>query len=137
MPSVEVFKKRGDRKVFLHYCSRSSSNERLLDTWSSLGKKKYYSSFACKKCGILPCKAGEKIVRHKALANPAEQPALCRYFENWEAYFKQPKNEYSRWLRTVKNEAMSMAIDYLLKIAENNGEHIRGESIILMPALIP
>jgi len=85
----------------------------------------------------LPCNAGEKIVQHKALAHPAQQPALCRYFENWDAYFGQPINEYTRWLRAVQDEAMRMAIDDLLKMVENNGENIRGKSIILMPALIP
>ncbi len=84
------------------------------------GGKSTIAALLTEKCGALHYQADEKVVQHKALANPAEQPALCRYFEDWEAYFGQPIKEYSRWLRAVQDESMSIVIVDLLKMSEHN-----------------
>ncbi len=83
------------------------------------GGKSTIAALLAENCGALHYNADERITQHKTLANPVEQPALCRYFEDWEAYFGQPLNEYSRWLRAVQDESMSMIIVDLLKISQH------------------
>jgi len=82
------------------------------------GGKSTIARLVAEKCGAIVYSADERFSQHKTVANPAEQPVLCREFKDWESYFEQPINEYSLWLKAVQDDLISMIIVDLLKLSE-------------------
>ncbi len=82
------------------------------------GGKSTIARLLAEKCGAIVYSADEKFAQHKKIANPVEQPALCRKFKDWDSYFEQPINEYSLWLKAVQDDLISMIIVDLLKLSE-------------------
>ena len=94
---------------------------------TACGGKTTAADHLSKKYGFYHYNADERVVEQKKLAIPTEQPAMCRYFESWEAYFGQPIEQYSSWLKAMNQEALSMIVVDLLKLAENQTVVFEGD----------
>lgn len=86
------------------------------------------------KYGMIHYNADDRMWNHKQQAIHSEQPAMCRHFSNWKDYFGRPIDEYSKWLKDINSEAMSMNIVELIQISKDSKVvfegHISIDSII-------
>ncbi len=81
------------------------------------GGKTTAAQYLERKYGLRHYNADETVVGYKSIATASEQPALCRYFPDWETYFGQSPQEYSQWLKALNEDVVPMHILELAVLA--------------------
>lgn len=84
------------------------------------GGKSTITNLLAEKYNFIAYHADDYIFEHKRMASLYEQPAMTRYFVDWEWFFNRPEEEYIQWLQTSSEEQLSMIIVDLIKLSNEN-----------------
>jgi len=84
------------------------------------GGKSTITNLLAEKYNFIPYHTDDYFFKHKKMATLHEQPAMTRYFVNWEWFFNRPAEDYIQWLQASSQEQLSMIMADLLKISSSN-----------------
>jgi cytidylate kinase len=83
------------------------------------GGKSTITNLLAEKYNFTTYHTDDYIFEHRKIASIYEQPAMTRYFVDWEWFFNRPEDEYINWLTASTEEQFSMVIVDLIRLSSS------------------